>query len=158
MVDNDSFVTNSHRVFISADESLHLPNGIYKNIEQDDVISQEIINNDGRLGNTKEWTTSNKRSRYNHDKDHVNNYINLKRFEHPNRFTALRNTANEVIENNCDVDNQPIYQNVQPSNNHKIRHRPHVIAQSYPENNFIKMPIRPGVNTYNQAVKDGKKP
>ena len=109
------------------------------------------------LGNTTEWLTNNKRSSNNKHNESVNNYNKLKRFEHPNRFNALQDKASEVFENNCDVVDHTIYHNTQPSQNHKRNSRPHIITQRYPENNFIKMPIRPGANTYNQAVKDGKK-
>ena len=35
-------------------------------------------------------------------------------------------------------------------------YRPHIVTQDYPENNVMSLPIKPGMNTYNEAVKYGK--
>ena len=141
VIDDNRNIIND-RVLISPDKSII--NSVYENIEHDDIPLD--INN--------EWITNNNKYRkrntfLNHDNTN---------FVHHNRFENLNNTNTEPItnideeENNGNIiRNQHDYAR-RPEN----RSRPSVVTQDYPENNCLKIPIKPGINNYNQAVKDGR--
>ena len=80
---------------------------------------------------------------------------NFKSYEHLNRFDALGNNNDDVCDKSID---ECFVKPLERSNvdNIKKHTRPHIITQAYPENNFVKKTIRPGVNDYNEAAKYGK--
>ena len=153
---NDQFIISpddaSDGVLISIDSSLNSTDGVYNNIERDDINPQD------------DWirvNDNNNNKIHNNNKEH--NYVNI---EHPNRYESLRvNTDNTYNERNYkdhdNVNKEYIRNDKNNTSQHhtyetqpNLRTRPHVVIQDYPEKNYI--PIKPGINNYNQALKDGK--
>ena len=108
-----------------------------------------------------EWRSSSKSHRRN--KSAINNKRNT--VEHPNQFRALFNDAAGAVNDknsygndlmNGNFTNKPDRTNKQYRANASHIKRPHVVTQEYPENNHVSKPIRPGDNTYSEALKDGK--
>ena len=124
----------------------------YKNIEKDDVILDN--NNSTRFNSSK---------LHHGNKSVINVNYNKNTVEHPNRFNALCNEDDDAVSDNnnyeTNYDVELMNGNIarkQDRATEKNRTRPHVITQDYPENNYVNKPIRPGVNTYSEATKDGK--
>ena len=142
MINNES-LANNDRIMISPDKSIN--NSVYENIEHDD-INQE--NNSKWFRNTNNY--SKRKTIPKHDG------IN---FVHPNRFEVFTDVNYETTDTLDERDTRD--ENI--TSNHKDytrepanTYRPHVITQDYPENNCLRLPIKPGINQYNQAVKNGK--
>ena len=154
---NEQYSTNDDlidppRITISPDDSLCTDNTAYNNIENDDVLLSD---------RNFEWRSSSKSHRRN--KSVINNERNT--VEHPNQFRALFNNADDAVNDinsydnnfmNGNFTNKPTRTNNQDRANASHIKRPHVVTQEYPENNHVIKPIRPGDNTYSEALKDGK--
>ena len=148
---NDRLEKKTH-VTISPDPSMS-HSDVYAIVENDDIHYE----------NTRDWIahTSNRNNKRINKRNNKGKQNNIKSYEHLNRFDALGNDndelniSNEVWDKSIDVNvvKPPEHSNVDYIKQHT---RPHIITQVYPENNFIKIPIRPGVNDYNEAAKYGK--
>lgn len=145
---NGNIINNDH-VIISPDNSLSANGVEYKNTEKDDVFYCD--------DNNTEWITDNKGRKSDEYSQHYNKSV-----QHPNRFSGLYTNDNAIYDTINDVNKEYIHEGVKAfkqlnsKKQSNKRTRPHIVIQDYPENNFIKKPIRPGNNMYNQAVKDGK--
>ena len=122
-------------------------------IDDNNINEYDVVERDDLLFYGKDkWNVSKDRSTNkdaNYDKSH--------NFVHANRFSNLNINENIEVANDEPYDCNPSTNNI--SNTQLIntnKSRPHVVTQEYPEGNFIKTPIRPGVNPFNIAVKDGK--
>ena len=148
---NNTNDLNHHKVIISDDDSINNDEVGYKKIEADDVLFNDK-NNEGITNNKKRVVNSRKV---------VTNNSSINKFVHRNSFNGLFVSDKSEYENTDEVDNRSMSENTRPFTQPnygqlKQRNRPHIVTQKYPENNFVRKPIRPGVNQYNQAVKDGK--
>ena len=150
-------ITKSDRVLISPDVSTNdaLTNDVYKNIERDDIIPLEIHDNNEWINNRKNNICI---TRNNSRRSDVANYV-----EHPNRFDSLRLNTEDNYGINYNDDDKYV-DDIQKSATQKrmfttptiYNKRPHIVTQDYPEGNYIKLPVKPGHNQYNQALRDGK--
>ena len=149
---NEGIIHNTNtnindRIVISPDASLNCGDDVYANVESDDINSQ---NTNDKITNRSKYSYRNLNQKNILTKDAIN-------FEHQNRFEDLRHYEDDgnVVKENYMRDEIPNSQHlILPD--HRDNIRPHVVVQDYPEKNYIKKPVRPGENQYNQALKDGK--
>lgn len=152
IITDSPIIHEKNHVSITPDDSMS-NNEVYNIVEHDDIFS----------ASNNEWKMDKRKRRINQ------NYCipehNAKIVEHENRFNGLNVNDNGIIATAYDVTDKPepirvninrFQNNITQSNKSKKTNRPHIVTQNYPENNFIRQPIRPGENAYNEAVKYGK--